>query len=205
MPVGGGCRKSRRSSKSIRPPLSTSYSSRDLTSSSNNSEDSNTPPGSTNESGIDLAAVFAKFLNQNYSSNTELVSGLELPDAGHASVNIPTDGAMIEGQKPPDIVADGHLHDGVSMAYLDDDHKLQQQEVMIQEFTRPEDPNIFGLHALLSDQVVEDALWSDATALPSFTWQPMVQLQEFDQTSSMNLLSDNMRFFQDLENPIFME
>ncbi|CAB4319660.1 unnamed protein product [Prunus armeniaca] len=235
VPVGGGCRKNRRGkaaklSQADRASMSCfnhNSSSSDDTSGQYSSGTDN-QPGGGNGSDIDLAAVFAKFLNNNSSNPADehdhldqdhepnlVISSSELNDV---------DGSQNSSKADQDLVeAVDHLLGGL-VAPDHHDHQHQQiQEENVQSFMginhdqqQQDDMNIhqFGLQGLLGndDQVVQDVFWSDDAATTSsltsstasFSWQPMVHLQDLDYSLPSdddhmkiptNLCSDNWSSF----------
>ncbi|KAA8538305.1 hypothetical protein F0562_027872 [Nyssa sinensis] len=193
VPVGGGCRKSRRaklvpSSPNERVAMSNVRSPPSPGLSTDNQ--AMVPPSGTVGSDIDLAAVFAKFLNQNSSfEDSELVraDSSEFPDQANASFDTQLEDVMIECQKQYDLIEDANLF------VVDNQH----DEEKIEEFMG-NDQSDFGLQTFLNGEVEQDVLWSEPTSLlPNFSWQPMGQLQELasfpsdDQSKiSTNLIGD---------------
>lgn len=209
VPVGGGCRKYRRA-KSVRNSqndraVSSNYrNSFNGSDSSSNESLSNTcassieysvaQQGGVNGSDIDLAAVFAEFLNQDSSYKEPEFIGQEFPNNKptellvnesnclNPDVGGQNDTLMIESQKPMDLVHESDLLEGQSQVLLGE---KQQQEDRNQEFIES-DMNAFGLQTLFGDEMVHDALWSDEAACPDVTWQ---QFQEFDSFFGGHMIS----------------
>ena len=191
VPVGGGCRKNRRGKSSRQLPQSQRVS---VTNSSNYANDQSTDSSSsngdssTNGSDIDLAVVFANFLNQNPSNNIEQPEFMTVPDLVPNDSNPQSDSqnclnsSAFESQKP---VEEGDiLFQGLG------------QDEKVQEFIEDDDVNAFGLQSLLEDEVVQDVLWSDTASLPNLMWQPMVQVQELESFQS----NDQLRISTNLIN-----
>uniref|UniRef100_A0A2N9EKA9 Dof zinc finger protein n=1 Tax=Fagus sylvatica TaxID=28930 RepID=A0A2N9EKA9_FAGSY len=193
VPVGGGCRKHRRG-KSARLPQTQLVSVASSSSryyaieqstdscSSNGGDSMSQPNNSTNGSDIDLAAVFANFLNQNPSTEPEFT----VPELVPKDLNPLSDSAN-EYEK---VIGQGDI----LLQGLPQDEKVE-------EFIE-DDVNGFGtLQSLLDDEVVQNVLWSDnhAANLPNLMWQPaMVQVQELESFQSndqlrisSNLISDS--------------
>ncbi|KAK9269920.1 hypothetical protein L1049_025493 [Liquidambar formosana] len=218
VPVGGGCRRNRRG-KSAKVQPTTDHISV-ITSSCNmpgpgephpndptgsffspDGHSSTAQPGQTDGSDIDLAVVFAKFLNQNSGLDTQLVSP-ELPNEANASLDIPNstvnsdfvqENIMIEYQTPSDLIGEAELLEGFPQEFVREKQEGEENREFMEN-----DPNSFGLRTLLNDQVVQEALWSDdaSTALQNFTWQPMAQFQDNLQGfSTINPVSDNWSSF----------
>ncbi|XWS23584.1 hypothetical protein CRYUN_Cryun28dG0027500 [Craigia yunnanensis] len=220
VPVGGGCRKSRRG-KSSRVEKSGSHLSmnysKNLSSFGNNQEemigvssssdrDSGNQPGPASESDIDLAVVFAKFLNQSTSfdqpdqivtqeSPSEANEGIDVWSSLEQDNNSHNDSPM-ECQKP--------LVHSIPESYMLQDmpqvkQQLEENNSVHQGLLETDHMNAFGLQNLLAGEMVQDALWSDdAATTPIFEWQPMAQLQQFesfpvvDQLNiSANLIAEN--------------
>ncbi|CAK7346820.1 unnamed protein product [Dovyalis caffra] len=213
VPVGGGCRKYRRAksskvSQNERAVVSVNDSWTHKTSASSSNKDSMAQQGGANGSDIDLAVVFAKFLNQDLSYEPEFIGTEELRNDGSDQlVNVSNSStssdsfqndAMMENLKRSDLTQESNLLEGKSQVLVGEKEPPLEEE-RIQEIIESQDMNAFGLQNLLSDEIVQDALWSDDAALPNVpNWQPMVQLPEFDSFSmddrlkiSANFISDN--------------
>ncbi|EEF36222.1 hypothetical protein RCOM_0137680 [Ricinus communis] len=211
VPVGGGCRKSRRA-KSSRGAVSMNYGKNfngplSGSSCSSNMDSTVQETGSNNDgSEIDLAVVFAKFLNQESSFQPEFV-GKELPDEPSDqelvsvanSLSPPDSDAVIECQNliGESIQESNDLLQALLVAGNQDQEQGDQEMIM-----ESQDMNEFGLQTLLGDEIVQDALWSEAeTSLSNVTWQipvDQVQPQGFDSFSvddqlkiPTNLINDN--------------
>ncbi|KAF3961189.1 hypothetical protein CMV_014168 [Castanea mollissima] len=191
VPVGGGCRKNRRSKSSRQLPQTQRVS---VTNSSNYANDQSTDSSSsngdssTNGSDIDLAVVFANFLNQNPNNNIEQPEFVTVPDLVPNDSNPQSDSpncltsSAFESQKP---IEEGDiLFQGLG------------QDEKVQEFMEDDEVNAFGLQSLLDDEVVQDVLWSDTASLPNLMWQPMVQVQELESFQS----NDQLRISNNLIN-----
>ncbi|KAJ6920201.1 hypothetical protein NC651_013956 [Populus alba x Populus x berolinensis] len=212
VPVGGGCRKYRRarSSKVSRnegAAVSVNCSrTNETTLACSTSKDSMAQQGGGNGSDIDLAVVFAKFLNQDLSYEPGFTGEELLDEGGDQMVDVsnssnPSDSfqndSMMESLKRSDLIQESNLLEGQSQVLVGDKQRLEEER--IQELVESQDMNAFGLQDLLSDEIVQDALWSDDATLPNFpNWQPMLQLQDFDSFSvddrlkiSSNFISDN--------------
>ncbi|KAL9245090.1 hypothetical protein vseg_018783 [Gypsophila vaccaria] len=167
VPVGGGCRKSRRS-RSAKASLS--GSSVVNISSLDYSQELGGPD-------IDMAAVFAKYLNHdqrilgqeiNEATNTTSTTSSE---ASHDSLTSSSCGMdnVFESQ----LFADDFLNpESQVMKSLIPDHKQVQEEEPIQGFINPELASF--------DDIIEDVFWSEDSNMSSLTWQPIAQSQEFD-------------------------
>jgi hypothetical protein len=194
VPVGGGCRKTRRSKSSRlqhtqRDSLTSSHNANDQqsTDSCSSNGDSASQQSETNGSDIDLAVVFARFLNQNPSNIEPALTVPDLPNNPGSHQN----GQVFEHQKPTGKADD---HD-IVLEGISGEEKVQK---LIED-----DVNAFGLETLLDDQVVQDVLWSDAANFPNLMWQPMMQLQELESfhqsndqlRNSTNLINDSWSSF----------
>ncbi|KAB1220934.1 Dof zinc finger protein DOF1.2 [Morella rubra] len=200
VPVGGGCRKNRRaksarlSQTQQRAWLPSSYNaSKQSTDSCSSNGDSASQRSETNGSDIDLAVVFAKYVNQNPSAEPEsTVWGLPNDSNARCDSLSPLNlgsgeqhSAVFEYQKPigeTDVLLEG----------------LPQEERVQDQFLDG-DVNEFGLQTLFEDEVVlvQDVLWSDAASLPNLMWQPTVQFQEFDSFQSKDLLQTSTNLISD--------
>ncbi|KAH7833176.1 hypothetical protein Vadar_003758 [Vaccinium darrowii] len=174
VPVGGGCRKSRRSKAASRP------SADDRGVSAISLDICPSPPssltGGPNGSGIDMADVFAKYLNPNSSNGSDFTG---------------TSDQVIEESDPFVL--------GISHGFSGSDPSREEDQ--IQEFSG-EDPICFDM---VSDELDQELLWSEAatTTFPNFEWQPTVEMQELESFStvddqskiSANIIGDNWSMF----------
>lgn len=193
MPVGGGCRKSRRSRSNKNGSSQHGLGPRPtLDSSSESSQESGGP-------NIDLAVVFAKFLNQDDNNasheeiNVEPITNTP-SEASHDSLTSSSYG-FENGFETLD--QEFQRTEGLGLA--SSDHKqlsLEEDHQGIQGFISPELASF--------DDIIEDVFWSDESNLSNFTWQPVAQLQDFDSPllpvdqfkGSTNQLScDNWSYF----------
>ncbi|XP_062098643.1 dof zinc finger protein MNB1A-like [Humulus lupulus] len=200
VPVGGGYRKNHRSRSCKVPGRGRSSLSTYSPDSTELSESSNGDSGSGSQSGsdIDLAAVFANFLNQNPnqpepSSNRAIVSGIS-----SNICNALKDGSVIESQSQHCLV--------LEETELAQELLAPSQEEKMAEVNLGSEMNDFGFQNLLGndddDQVGQDLFWSDSTATaaaaaveitPSFTWQQATvahNFQELESFPSTNLVND---------------
>ncbi|CAL0305460.1 unnamed protein product [Lupinus luteus] len=93
VPIGGGCRKNRRGKSARHPPQS---GCRAVNDGNSGSDDRDSSPETNNvSSDIDMALVFAKFLNQNPSSGEEFESEVMQPQK--KLCDDPTDAEKIGG------------------------------------------------------------------------------------------------------------
>ncbi|CAL1362948.1 unnamed protein product [Linum trigynum] len=191
VPVGGGCRKSRRSSKSSRSAaLRATPTAAPETHKGSCSGDSSSSSTAAAGSDIDMAVVFAKFLNPD-SAGAKVEPGLV--DGGSNSNSISSTpescGMVMSAEQdgflfPPTAAAgnsfeffdlfreDGFLEAGIGGG------EDQHQESMI---------NSLGLQTLLSDEMaqLEAAMWSSTAGndpVPATAaWEtPQPQEQGFD-------------------------
>ncbi|GLU16572.1 hypothetical protein SLE2022_329990 [Rubroshorea leprosula] len=202
IPVGGGCRRNRRAN-SARISQTDRGSSKTLNSFVPNRNAPESDPmsetGSSNgSSDIDLAVVFANFLNnndddENASFSPEFVSQESAPVNETNSNSLKPDGS----QNPSDPIQE-------MPQLLEGNIQTRPQEQSVQEFWET-DMNPFGLQNLVNDEAVQDAPWPDAATTSTATaanlsWQPVMQMQEFNSFSgdhdllknfSANLATDN--------------
>ncbi|KAK3028854.1 hypothetical protein RJ639_038539 [Escallonia herrerae] len=204
VPVGGGCRKNRRS-RSARSSLPTSSFARHPPSPGKSSSVSSVvsrDKANNVPSNIDLAAVFAKYLNQDSGLENEVV-GEESSSAASSesfdlqlnSLEVETqlENIMMECQLTFDLIEEGQLHEEFPRVLVDED--------TVQKFPSYT-PNAFQLETVVGDELPQDISWSEDATLPNLAWQPMAQFQEFgsflpdDQTKiPTNLFHDNWTAF----------
>ncbi|KAL6318456.1 hypothetical protein AAG906_041223 [Vitis piasezkii] len=114
--------------------------------------------------------------------------GSDAPPSGDSVVVVPpgrTGGAEIDlavCETSLDLMGEVQLLEGHTQLF--DGGEKQIQEERIQEFTSHDDASAYGLPTLLSDEAAQEVLWSDAQTLQNFTWQPVMQLQEFESVPS---------------------
>ncbi|CAI0625493.1 unnamed protein product [Linum tenue] len=184
VPVGGGCRKTRRSSKSSRsaasrapppPPLENNHGGGDSSSSST--------------SNIDMAVVFANFLNpdlvSNSNSNSQSNSISSTPESGDQ------DGILF-----PPAAAGGSYEffdlfreDGFMETAEIGGGAEQNQESML---------NALGLQSLLGDEMaqLEASLWStmaagnDPARDAAAAWEPAQEQQGFEEAGDFGVANN---------------
>ncbi|XP_057503604.1 dof zinc finger protein DOF1.2-like [Actinidia eriantha] len=184
VPVGGGCRKSRRA-RAIRRRENESQPTFTSISNSPNPLGFGYDPylmekhSGSGGSDIDLAEVFAKYVNENSSTRNDDPVGSELGNGSDPFSDLP-DSSRQDTQFEADQLLAG-----------------LPQEGQIEDFVG-QDPNYFGLQTMVSDVLDQDLAWSDGTTLPNFEWQSTTEMQEFgsfsadDQSKgSANLIIDN--------------
>ncbi|KAK9748820.1 hypothetical protein RND81_02G082800 [Saponaria officinalis] len=171
VPVGGGCRKSRRS-RSVKSSLSSSsVVNTSPIMSSDCSQESGCPD-------IDMAAVFAKYLNHdhgnlgqeiNEATNTTPTTSSE---ASHDSLTSSSCG--MENVFESHMFADDFLDpESQVMKSLNPDHNHQvQEEEAVPGFINPDLASF--------DDIIEDVFWSEDSNMSDLTWQPITQSREFD-------------------------
>ncbi|KAL6213987.1 hypothetical protein ACLB2K_013425 [Fragaria x ananassa] len=212
VPVGGGCRKNRRSRSarlSQADRISMSYYRRDSSSSSGDDLSEQHSKEGANGSDIDMAAVFANFLNQNSSNGHDpnLVGSESIPDNVH-DANALSDHSQNSSNLAEDLLESVELLQGLVLP----DHDLQQSHEednihnIMGNHQSHQDLSIheFGLQGLLDD---EDVFWSDTTAsltsnTTSFNWQELDNSFPSDDddhmkisTTTTNLCSENWSSF----------
>ncbi|GMH17117.1 hypothetical protein Nepgr_018958 [Nepenthes gracilis] len=178
VPVGGRCRKSHRAKSAKKRTSSYSSHPHSLSSASGDHEE-NSPSTDSNGVDIDLAEVFANFLNYNSVPNDTTAAAAEDVDS-------------VGSWKPAgDLDQDSRWR---SMAELPDqmtmdEGKLQQEERMQGIAIDPR--HHVGSSSLGED--VEDVFWSDDSTFSC--WQPISELQEFDDQfknlTNQMMLNDN--------------
>ncbi|CAK9183158.1 unnamed protein product [Ilex paraguariensis] len=182
VPVGGGCRKSRRG-KSIR--LSTDgVSSRSLAYRSTPCPNGTSLDDFTNSSmgpdgpNIDLAMVYANFLNQPPEPDTQVLDRmLELPrdinpsfELASASSNIqkefsthlPQENGIVEHVTLPERSSEIQLSDSDSI-YLFGLRSIQNEQETIQQFLSTNQMNYSGFPSLPGEEIAsEEIMWSNS-------------------------------------------
>ncbi|PON76290.1 Zinc finger, Dof-type [Parasponia andersonii] len=208
VPVGGGCRKNRRS-KSVKVPSRdrsslSAYSpdSAELSESSNGDSGS----GSQSGSGIDLAVVFANFLNQNPNQLEPSSRNAVTSDSGISS-------NTYSAQQNGSLTVTNS--ESQQCLVLEETELVQEllapsQEEKIKEVNLGGEIDDFGFQNLLGDDQDEGGelvFWSDtaaAEAMPSFAWQPTAHnLQELENFTSTNLANDIWNSFDFSGSEIF--
>ncbi|MFS7912670.1 putative transcription factor C2C2-Dof family [Helianthus anomalus] len=153
VPVGGGCRKNRRS-RSARSPQTGSGS---LGYVNNHSFSGDSVNESTERANIDLADVFAKFLNQNSDQQNQEVVG-DNSSSGN--------GDSSSGNEAPlcDFNEEFELRNMVIPSFSSEDNHID-------EFIT-QNTNLIELQDMLNEELPQDIYWSDDnTTLPGLTWQ----------------------------------
>ncbi|XP_050365218.1 dof zinc finger protein DOF1.2 [Argentina anserina] len=208
VPVGGGCRKTRRG-RSVRLSQSdrmTFYPHNSSSSSGDDLSEQHSKEGA-NGSDIDMAAVFATFLNQN--SGNEHVPNFggsdSIPDDHEA--NALSDHSQISSYPTEDLHESVELLQGLVLPDIDHQQLHEEnsiQNIMGNQYHHDLSIQEFGLQDLLGD---EDVFWSDTTAsltssTTSFTWQELDNSFPSDDddhmkmlTTTTNLCSDNWSSF----------
>ncbi|GAB4861154.1 hypothetical protein Ancab_036311 [Ancistrocladus abbreviatus] len=193
VPVGGSCRKRRRA-KSSAKMTTTSMSSNSYSSSTSTSGDDKS--SSSNGMDIDLASVFAKFLNYN---TTTITTNLEAGDNDDDVDN------YMEMQRPVDHInhQDKQLQmqlqcsmEGFPQVIVD--HGRQQEE-NLKQLISPAD-NV----ASAFDQVAQDIFWSNISNLTTCWQLPVSEFEdEFNNLNNQLLLSDDWSCFDHPPSEIF--
>ncbi|KAE8665042.1 Dof zinc finger protein DOF3.5 [Hibiscus syriacus] len=215
VPVGGGCRKTRQG-KSIRinrnggqVQVSMNYSKSSsslrnheeqmIGSSGSSDGDSANQPAPVSGSEIDLAVIFSQFVNQSASLDQPFTQAW--PNEGVDPLGVleqdTTDSSM-ECQELPVV------HQSLESYLLQEMPRVKQHlkvdDNSVEGFLETHQINAFGLQNFLAEEMVQDVFWSNHA--PSFDFQPMVRLQQFecfpvnDQlTISANLMAENCSVF----------
>ncbi|KAJ4966430.1 hypothetical protein NE237_018279 [Protea cynaroides] len=176
VPVGGGCRKNRRSTKSgtgvspasdrvslpfCRTPMEVPHPP--------TTTSSNTTTTATDTPNIDLAAMFTKFLNQNQNSCFDPGLPAELPSHEYDQVNLEVHSPFSLTGFSSDLPSHESLDSLLPIQFPEEQVTHQDQSCTIPQFM-DYDPNCYGLESILSD-----GLWSEnfpSTAVsPNFSWQ----------------------------------
>ncbi|XP_061348172.1 dof zinc finger protein DOF1.2-like [Gastrolobium bilobum] len=208
VPVGGGCRKNRRG-KPARHTQSERLSIHGNSGSENRESSSSIgdgdEPNQTNGSrDIDMALVFAKFLNQNPSSGTEEFES-ETNNGSSSSNNL---SASLTTPESVETENDAVIQPQNQNPYDETIENFGGEELSLSGIDELE--GFLGVGGADED-VVQDVLWSDAAAATATmsSWQPsmmQMQLQELEYSmplnddddgqllpinSTMNLISDS--------------
>ncbi|KAG9140248.1 hypothetical protein Leryth_014688 [Lithospermum erythrorhizon] len=198
VPLGGGCRKTRRS-KSARNGGSSHATSSDHGSSIDDSKQGNAAE-------IDLAAVFAKYVNpdkanddhQDNSSGGSNSSGSSLKSSFSPETEEQLENGYFECQNPLELS---------DLLQLDDDQQRVVHHSQVSETQNLDD--LLEFQSILGDDQTthfQDLTWPDYSSLPNVALQqpPMVQLEDFGSFSiedhlnmqdQANLVSDNWSTF----------
>lgn len=183
MPVGGGCRKNRRAKSASRlsERVSTNYSKSfsgfddNMNNQIKGCSSDGDSAGQASGADIDMAAVFAKFLNDRSSNSDNFPEEFVSQEFDNVSNSF----------APDSIQNDPILEEfnGIPVG------EKQQQCQNLLEMSDVNNANAaFELQTLLDDEVVQD-----------FSWQSVFQLQEFDSfganhdqlLASSNPMNDN--------------
>lgn len=181
VPVGGGCRKYRRSrtKQSGTGQARTTFNPDGLTTGSTTTTDAVEEP-----SNIDLAAVYANYLNQNSGSQNNLVADQDVSSgASCASYDFSmhnSDNLVMEFEKSLDLLEETQLHDDL---YQD----ISIEDDNYQDFVA-QTPNAFEL---LDDNLQEEVSWMNAGTFPNFMWESGVQWQELGAIPHEDQLKDS--------------
>ncbi|KAL3504389.1 hypothetical protein ACH5RR_034230 [Cinchona calisaya] len=213
VPVGGGCRRNRRS-KSARQTVDRLGLTYRMPSPGNTSDDSNS---AINGSDIDLAAVFAKFLNQDNSSNK-----VDKIDDVNQDQESSSSGSSCTSQDVPlgPLGTENQLENIIFESQNSFDHFLIDGNYQMHEgfpplCINPEDVeelldqncNAFELEAILGEEINGNdnntMLSHGRTSLPNLEWQSVMQFQDFgslistddDMKTPSNLADDNWSSF----------
>ncbi|XVF39119.1 hypothetical protein PTKIN_Ptkin01aG0009900 [Pterospermum kingtungense] len=205
VPVGGGCRKSRRgkSSRVEKSHLSMNYS-KNLNSFGCNQEasdgDSGNQSGTSTGSDIDLAVVFAKFLNQttSFDQPDDQIVTQESPNEANEGVEVWSSLEQDNNYSQKPLV----LHSIPEPYVLQENPQVKQQLEENTSTVHNEFLETDHMNPLAAGEMVQlDALWSDddaASTTSIFGWKPLAQLQQFESFSaddqlrvSANLMAEN--------------
>ncbi|KAL5709090.1 hypothetical protein ACHQM5_019814 [Ranunculus cassubicifolius] len=168
VPIGGGCRKNRRS-RSV--PVSSNRVGNSQSAISQPEVHQDSTPRSDSNSTIDLAVVYAKFLNQQPAdSSPGLVVLDNIPGEFDPSYDL-----LSLSDTTTDPSPENHLSDGPNQIFLDE-YELNYEEPVSSSVSS------YGLQPLPSSEnlVVQDMFWSDSPTVGlNYAWQA-TELQEYD-------------------------
>ncbi|KAH6824079.1 hypothetical protein C2S53_004045 [Perilla frutescens var. hirtella] len=208
VPVGGGCRKSRRSRRHPAPAgPSPAHGS----------------PSNAGGACIDMAAVFAKYVNQNLENVDESSAFSPGASTGSSSDNVQASSTFdVDNDSQFEDINDNNNNNNNfnnnnnTSRFVGDD---QMQQAAVPQMSTCHDVSgqqfVYGdcsgfelqlQQGVLCDELSPDILWSEGTTLPNlgFQQQPMVQVEDcglfaaddYDQLRiSANLVSDNWGSF----------
>ncbi|KAL8225593.1 hypothetical protein R6Q57_018150 [Mikania cordata] len=150
VPVGGGCRKNRRSRSARSMSAGVSY----VNNSGFSGDSANESPERSN---IDLADMFAKFLNQNSDQpNHETVADDSSSRNGDSSCG---NEAQLCG-----LTEEYELQNFVNLSFTSEDNQID-------EFIA-QNTNLIDLHGILNEELPQDVYWSnDTTTFSCLAWQ----------------------------------
>ncbi|KAI3807501.1 hypothetical protein L1987_23431 [Smallanthus sonchifolius] len=146
VPVGGGCRKNRRS-RSARLLQTGGGSLNYINNSSFSSDSTNESPERAN---IDLVDVFAKFLNQNSDQHNHEITGYDSSSGNEV--------------RSCDLTEQLELQNMVIPSFTNEDNQID-------EFIA-QNTNLIELQGILNEELPQDIYWSnDTSTLSSLPWQ----------------------------------
>ncbi|KAK8580190.1 hypothetical protein V6N13_143315 [Hibiscus sabdariffa] len=205
VPVGGGCRKTRRGKSTrldknggqVQVQVSENHSNNSSsfgnqneqtigTSSSSDGDSANQPTPACG-SDIDLAVIFSQFLNQSTSSDQREFLTQEWPSEGidpwsvlEQDSNSQNDSSM-ECHCPELPVVHPSPESYLLQETPQVKQHLKEDHNSVNGLLETDQMNAFGLQNLLAEELGQDVFWSNSAAnTPSFECQPMVQLQQFE-------------------------
>ncbi|CAK9134735.1 unnamed protein product [Ilex paraguariensis] len=202
VPVGGGCRKNRRAKSSKSPFHAEQPGMSNVHNLSSHGQSGGDPlvlsPRRASEpSQIDLAAVFANYLNQDSGFGNKIGGDESSIGANSSSNSTPNsldlvrelEDVMIECQET-------QFLSGLPQVFVGEENV---------DGAMVHDPNAFELQSLLGDGLEQENSWPDGPSMENFGWQ-----QEFGTLStddqlriSANLISNNWSSFDLSDYEIF--
>ncbi|KAE8701811.1 15-cis-zeta-carotene isomerase [Hibiscus syriacus] len=156
---------------------------------------------------IDLAVIFSQFLNQSTSLHQPEILTQAWPNEGtdprgvlEQDTNIQNDSSMECPELP---VVHPSLESYLLQEMPQVMQHLKEDDSSVEGFVETDEMNAFGLQNLLAEEMVQDVFWSNPAAnTPSFEYQPMVQLQQWEcfpvddrLTNSANFMAENWSVF----------
>ncbi|KAK8642906.1 hypothetical protein V6N13_012230 [Hibiscus sabdariffa] len=213
VPVGGGCRKTRRGESNrvdknggqvqVSMNCSKSWSSSGnheeqmIGTSSSSDGDSANQPAPASGSDIDLAVIFSQFLKQSTSLDQPEIVTQELPNQGidpwgvlEQDTNSQNDSSM---EFP---VVDPSPESYVLQQMPQVKQHLEEDNNSVEGFLETDEMNAFGLQNLLAEEVVQDVLWSNSAAnTTSFECQLECFPVDDQLKISANLMADSWSVF----------
>ncbi|KAE8684513.1 Dof zinc finger protein DOF1.2 [Hibiscus syriacus] len=213
VPVGGGCRKTRRgrstgaNKNGCQVQVSENHSNHDeqmIGTSSSSDGNSTNQPTPTSGSDIDLAVIFSQFLNQSTISNQHEILAQEWPNEGIDPWSVLEQDTSTQNDSSMELPVVHRSPESYllqEMAHVK--QHLKEHNNSVDGLLETEPLNALGLQNLFAEEMEQDVFWSNsAAATPSFECQPLVQLEHFESFPlddhlkvSSNLMADNWSVF----------
>lgn len=157
-------------------------------------------PATTTGSDIDLAVIFAQFLNQSTSSDQpEIILTQEWPNEGMDPWSCLEQDTNSQNDSSMELPVVHTIPESYNMLQEMPQVEQHRKHNSVEELLESDEINAFGLQNLLADEMVQDVFWSNYAAnTPSFECQ-LQQLESFpvdDQLKiSANLMAETWTSF----------